>query len=129
MKQLKIVAKTDGFRRCGIAHTSDPKFYPLDKFTTEELARLKAEPELIVSEVEIEERNTDDASQNANADPEQTPEANLAKVVEAIKDLTEKGAKVNVTELSRVCGFKVSGELKEEALKLIETTVPTTGEE
>lgn len=48
---IRIRSKVDGFRRCGIAHTSAPKDYPDDKFTKKQIAELKAEPMLFVEEL------------------------------------------------------------------------------
>jgi hypothetical protein len=45
---IRITAKLDGFRRAGMAHTKEPKEYPDNKFTKEQLAALTAEPMLIV---------------------------------------------------------------------------------
>jgi hypothetical protein len=45
---VRITSKRDGFRRCGIEHPAQPAVYPDGRFTDEELARLKAEPMLIV---------------------------------------------------------------------------------
>lgn len=45
---IRITAKQDGFRRAGMAHTKEPKEYPDDKFSKEQLAALKAEPMLVV---------------------------------------------------------------------------------
>jgi hypothetical protein len=49
---IRITAKQEGFRRAGMAHTKEPKEYPDNKFTREQLAALKAEPMLIVEEVQ-----------------------------------------------------------------------------
>lgn len=49
---VRIIAKQDGFRRAGMAHTKEPKDYPDNKFTREQLAALKAEPMLLVEVVE-----------------------------------------------------------------------------
>jgi hypothetical protein len=48
---IRIRSKREGFRRCGIAHSEKPKDYPNDKFTKEQLERLKAEPMLFVEEL------------------------------------------------------------------------------
>ena len=48
---IVITSKQEGFRRAGIAHSLTPKEYPDDKFTKEQMAALKAEPMLIVREV------------------------------------------------------------------------------
>lgn len=45
---IRIVSKKEGFRRCGVAHPSAPVDYPNDRFTSEELEILKAEPMLVV---------------------------------------------------------------------------------
>ena len=50
---IKITAKKDGFRRCGIAHSSQPTEYPADKFNAEEMKQLNAEPMLIVEIVAV----------------------------------------------------------------------------
>lgn len=55
MKKLRIVSKKDGFRRCGVKHSTDPKDYALDRFSAEQLAALKAEPLLYVHEVEVDD--------------------------------------------------------------------------
>jgi len=48
---IRITAKTDGFRRCGIAHSKEPTEYPDDHFNKKELELLKEEPMLSVEEV------------------------------------------------------------------------------
>lgn len=53
---IRIRSKRDGFRRCGIAHPSMTVEYPDGRFSREELAVLKAEPMLLVEEIE-EEKN------------------------------------------------------------------------
>lgn len=46
-----ITAKKDGFRRCGMAHSSDAVKHKDGTFTEEQLAILKAEPMLVVQEL------------------------------------------------------------------------------
>lgn len=53
MKGIRITAKTDGYRRCGLAHSKTPVEHPLDRFTAAELKILKADPGLTVEEVEV----------------------------------------------------------------------------
>lgn len=48
---IRITAKQDGFRRCGIAHPATPTEYPGDQFSKKELEQLKAEPMLVVEEI------------------------------------------------------------------------------
>ncbi|WP_085211635.1 HI1506-related protein [Methylomagnum ishizawai] len=45
---IRITSKRDGFRRCGVAHPATPTEYPADRFTNEQIARLRAEPMLFV---------------------------------------------------------------------------------
>jgi hypothetical protein len=47
---IRITAKRDGFRRCGIAHPEKATLYPNDKFNKTELEALKNEPMLVVEE-------------------------------------------------------------------------------
>ena len=49
-----ITAKKDGFRRCGLAHSSKPVEHPDDAFTPEQLAELQADPMLVVELVKAE---------------------------------------------------------------------------
>jgi hypothetical protein len=48
---VRISAKRDGFRRCGIAHPKDVTEYPDDRFSKKELEILKAESMLVVEAV------------------------------------------------------------------------------
>lgn len=45
---IRITAKQDGFRRCGVAHSATPTNHPDDRFSKQELATLQAEPMLFV---------------------------------------------------------------------------------
>lgn len=45
---IRITARTDGFRRCGIAHSAAPTEYPDQRFSKEQLEQLQREPQLIV---------------------------------------------------------------------------------
>lgn len=55
-KMLRIVSKKEGFRRCGVAHSTEPKDYPLDSFTKKQIEELKKEPNLYVHEVEVKDQ-------------------------------------------------------------------------
>ena len=44
-----IAAKRHGFRRCGIAHSSEPTLYRDDHFTSAQLQALAQDPQLVVS--------------------------------------------------------------------------------
>jgi len=54
-KKLRIISKTDGFRRCGIAHPAEATHYDLDRFSEAEIKALKDEPNLIIDEVDVKD--------------------------------------------------------------------------
>ncbi|SPD73810.1 conserved hypothetical protein [uncultured Desulfobacterium sp.] len=57
---IRIISRKAGFRRCGIAHPESPTDYPNDRFSGQELERLKKEPMLIVQELpDTSEPDTD----------------------------------------------------------------------
>lgn len=47
---ITIYSKREGFRRCGIAHSTTPVTYTADHFGASELDALRCEPMLIVEE-------------------------------------------------------------------------------
>lgn len=48
---IRITAKVNGFRRCGVSHPSTATEYPSDQFSKKEMEILKAEPQLVVEEI------------------------------------------------------------------------------
>ena len=50
MSEITITAKHDGFRRCGVTHRDKPVTFPDGYFSAEQIALLKAEPQLVVYE-------------------------------------------------------------------------------
>lgn len=48
---ITIISKRDGFRRAGIQHSSTATQYPDNHFSAAQLALLKAEPMLFVTDV------------------------------------------------------------------------------
>lgn len=62
---LRIVAKREGFWRCGVQHSTMAKIYPDGFFTPEQVARLKAEPMLIVDELPAEDGKAQEADDKA----------------------------------------------------------------
>ncbi|MCW2480490.1 HI1506-related protein [Candidatus Symbiopectobacterium sp. NZEC135] len=89
---IQITARTDGFRRCGMAHSAKTQTYPDDHFTAAELAVLEGEPQLIVVRV------SGDAVADVDAEAVlakargciATLEANALKYVEQITSLNER---------------------------------------
>ncbi|MEW6378600.1 MAG: HI1506-related protein [bacterium] len=59
---LRIVSKKEGFCRCGVRHSEKPVDYPDGRFTDEQVARLKADPMLIVLEIPAQVSSQEDAS-------------------------------------------------------------------
>ncbi len=51
---LKVICRKESFFRCGIQWTKDETIVAVDILTEEQVEQLKAEPMLIVEEVEIE---------------------------------------------------------------------------
>ena len=56
---IRIISKTNGFRRCGIDHPDKPTDYADGHFTAEQLQRLKAEPKLVVIEIPTDRKKTE----------------------------------------------------------------------
>ena len=55
MKAIRITAKKDGYRRCGVPHPAEATWHSMDAFDKDQLKILKAEPMLVVEEVEKNE--------------------------------------------------------------------------
>ncbi|MCY1390144.1 hypothetical protein D3C76_868310 [compost metagenome] len=61
-----ITAKRHGFRRCGIAHSAEGRYFPDDYFSAEQLKALKDERMLVVQEgvsllIDDEQEQADDS--------------------------------------------------------------------
>ncbi|MHB1350112.1 MAG: HI1506-related protein [Desulfobulbaceae bacterium] len=63
---ITIQSKTEGFRRCGVAHSRTPVSHPDGRFGAEELKILQAEPMLVVTVIQ-------------DVDPEAEAKANKGK--------------------------------------------------
>lgn len=50
---LRVTAKVEGFRRAGRSWSKAPTELPTADFTAEQIAALKAEPMLVVEEIEM----------------------------------------------------------------------------
>jgi len=62
---VQITALKAGFRRCGVAHSKEPKIWPDNEFTARELKILEAEPNLRVEMVKDKEKKTNDGGEKA----------------------------------------------------------------
>lgn len=47
---IRITSKKEGFRRCGIEHSTEPKLYANNQFNKTKLEILKDEPMLVIEE-------------------------------------------------------------------------------
>ncbi len=45
---VRIIARREGWRRCGVAHSIEPKIHEAGSFTEDEVRALLADPQLIV---------------------------------------------------------------------------------
>jgi hypothetical protein len=77
---IRITAKQEGFRRCGIAHSKQPTEYPDDRFNADELEQLNAEANLVV---EIA---------NADKRPNVKESTKLVAAAETLEDLDQLAA-------------------------------------
>lgn len=65
---IVIRSRTEGFRRCGVAHSIAPTQHPDDRFTDDELERLLKEPMLTVEVLPNDTANDDEKSSDAEDD-------------------------------------------------------------
>ncbi|HBC0038449.1 TPA: hypothetical protein JGA48_002676 [Salmonella enterica] len=94
-KVIEITARRDGFRRCGVAHSATTKAWPVDAFTPEQLAVMKADPMLIVVERDkaADQNSTgsiDELTAQLDAERKQNAElmAQLEEERQKVSDLT-----------------------------------------
>lgn len=78
MERIRIKARRDGFRRAGVAHRAEGTDHDTGDFTEEEWERLRGEPMLTVTAVEVEDPDTDPpAGDDDGADTAPLPESLL----------------------------------------------------
>ncbi|NMY21137.1 HI1506-related protein [Pseudomonas sp. WS 5410] len=90
---IVITSKRDGFRRCGIAHSSQPTPYPDDFFTEEQLKALSKEPQLVLAYVE------DESDQVQDRRDESLQEADLQKTPDSVQNTQSQATEANATAL------------------------------
>lgn len=89
---LKIKAKKPGFRRAGFGFSdTEETTILLSALTKDQVAALKAEPNLLVSEIEIEAAE-DKAAAKAAAEAKKDAEAAAAKAAADAKKDADKAA-------------------------------------
>lgn len=137
-----ITAKRDGFRRCGIAHSTHGTAYPDDFFTAVQLAQLKREPQLVVVEgAELDQEqaggNESDSTIGAPASeatappgaaPDEAVSAATAKAAVAVAQLVEASESFNsACKAVQDAAIRDPGKAKSaRSLKAKEETPPET---
>lgn len=93
---VRIRASRDGYFRCGIAHRSNATDHPIERFTEEQLERLKRDPDLTVQLIDGELPKGEDQVQNERKTDEEPPASGDAKPStakpKAAKPAAAKGA-------------------------------------
>lgn len=94
---VRIRASRDGYIRCGIAHRSNATDHPVERFTEEQLERLKRDPDLTVQLIDGELPKGEDQDQDERKADEEPPASGdakpaTAKLKSAAKPAAAKGA-------------------------------------
>ena len=66
-KYVKITSAIDGFRRGGIAHSTEPVIHEVSDFTREQLAQIEAEQTLVCVFFEKEDKTQSQPAQNGKS--------------------------------------------------------------
>lgn len=66
---LRITSRRAGFRRCGVAHPAEATDHARSRWSAEEIEQLKAEPVLIVEELDVVPDQTASTPAKAPAEP------------------------------------------------------------
>ena len=100
---LRITSRRAGFRRCGAAHLAVATDHARTRWSAEEIEQLKAEPMLIVEEVDV-------AAPKAPKDPAEPPNAEVERQhrIRAVMRKLDRGQKEH---------FTASGKPKAETLE------------
>ncbi|WP_448646786.1 HI1506-related protein [Pseudomonas mohnii] len=90
---IVITSKHDGFRRCGIAHSSTAARYPDDFFSEAQLRALSKEPQLILAYEE------DEFDQVQDRRDESLQEVDVSKAPDAAQNTQPQAIETNATAL------------------------------
>lgn len=93
---IRIRARYEGFRRCGVTHHLEPTVHADDRFTEEEMKVLEAEPMLTVEYMP-----------EAPVDPERMT---VAQLREALPDAPSDALKADLVKLHRARFSDESGQ-------------------
>ena len=90
---IRIIARNDGFRRCGVAHSVNPTDWPDERFSADELDILLNEPMLMVeavadpvAEIDAEDTDIEDALDEAVIETQDAVIDSAAAVVDNVAD-------------------------------------------
>lgn len=93
MSQIRIVSRHEYYRRCGEQHTRAGRVFSADHFTAKQLARLEADPHLVVQRTgEPVTKEPSQETPNTNPPPPKDP-APAPKKVATKKATTKKSGK------------------------------------
>lgn len=115
---VRIASKQEGFRRCGVAHTSKPVIWPDETFTARQIKELQAEPMLIVDIV------SDDVPEPASASKAMTLGELIASADHATLQLARGAINDRLIEESDVPGLLALREEINDALDALGYTDP-----
>lgn len=93
---IRIAAKKDGFRRCGVAHAKEATDYPDGRWSTSDLEILRKEPMLVVT-VSAEQ----DKRPNAADTIKLVKEAADIAALDALADGEERKSVLEAIEVKR----------------------------
>jgi hypothetical protein len=128
-KVLRITAKRAGFRRAGLAHPDTPVDHDIADFTDEQIAALKGETMLIVSEVEVKGKAAGKAADKPAGDSGGALKGleREKAIVDAVRGLNPdnpkhftQGGDPKVEVIEEVVGFSISGDERDGAWAAIQ---------
>jgi hypothetical protein len=126
---IRIRSKRHGFRRCGVAHSSDWVTHPDGRFDEDQIARLQAEPMLQVEVVEGEagaEEKTDAPDGEDDTFVIEGGETNPAqRIIVAAKEAIKAGqvtkdGKPTVEAVEAILGIQITAEQRDQAWETIQ---------
>ena len=77
IKVLRVVARTDSFRRAGFQFSAEPKDIPMDALSKVQLAAIVADGALVATEIEVDEDDLN-VGDDTTGESDQTPPAKPA---------------------------------------------------
>ncbi|WP_036551098.1 HI1506-related protein [Neptunomonas japonica] len=97
---IRITAAVEGFRRAGIAHSTEPTIYAVDDFSEEQLEQLHKEPRLVVEFVEAPEADQADNEEGA-VGPDGVGAALKDMTVPQLKEIAAAGEIVGFASMNK----------------------------